>query len=416
MQSHAQGGPISSPPRSVTSVTYPPWSPQQHRYPQALPHPNVGPQALPHLNVGMKPPGPGVALAPEPDTCLRFVSGSASRQHPIKRDMGMIDADAVEETPTLLAVCDGVSEVQKMGIPPHELPRDLLNRVRECLEADVGWHHESADCHRLVGLLEESYSQTTAMGSTTVLFATIESDGCHQLSIANLGDCRCLLLRPDKDQNLEIAFKTEPLRYDVNKPKQITRLDGVNIQLVHRAIRETKVDTMAARHGDLLVLGSDGLFDNLHDEEVVRLVEGHCLRAPVVELVAHHESRPSLDPPSVAQLEEAAEALVAEALNRVCVGQMDESGRVQWPEDARPTPVGMGGKADDTTAIVACVVEVADPEAHEEIYYETRAATRSRASWGNGLLPRCCGMESEEGGLSRRRTPKDNDEPGCSVS
>merc|ERR1740117_2036690 len=49
---------------------------------------------------------------------LRFHSASAIQQHPIKRDQQMIQADAVEESPSLLGVCDGVSEVQKMGIRP----------------------------------------------------------------------------------------------------------------------------------------------------------------------------------------------------------------------------------------------------------------------------------------------------------
>merc|ERR1719262_1989532 len=80
--------------------------------------------------------------------------------------------------------------------------------------------------------------------------------------------------------------------------------------------------------------------------------------------------------PSVAQLECAADALVGAALESVSVGKVDDSGQVQWPSNARNTPIGIGGKADDTTAIVAAVVEVGDVQAHEDYFYEARSATR----------------------------------------
>merc|ERR1719195_489346 len=68
-------------------------------------------------------------------TTLRFISASASKQHPIKSEMGMIDADWTEESPTLLGICDGVSEVQRLGIRPDDLPRELLQCLRENLES-----------------------------------------------------------------------------------------------------------------------------------------------------------------------------------------------------------------------------------------------------------------------------------------
>merc|ERR1719160_600373 len=151
------------------------------------------------------------------------MSSSASRQHPIKRDAGMIDADAVEEAPSFLGVCDGVSEVQKLGISPDELPRELLQRIREGVEEREGrinngqvdrQYSGGQDGAWLIDTIQESYLQTESLGSTTLLLAVIEDS--NRLLIANLGDSCGLLLRRDQSQprKFRIIYKTEPLRFD----------------------------------------------------------------------------------------------------------------------------------------------------------------------------------------------------------
>lgn len=356
-----------------------------------------------------------VAGVQQPElNALRFFSAFASRQHPIKRNLGMVDADAVEETPVLLGVCDGVSEVQKLGISPDELPRELLTRCRELLEAGAGAHsYPRNGNHWVTHLLEDAYDQTEAQGSTTLILATIEPDA-HQLVIASLGDCNGLLLRPSarNPRNLEIAFRTSATRYEANKPKQVARLDGTTLDQVHAVIRDAQVDLVGARHGDVLILGSDGLFDNLYDEDMRGISERILTRSTT----SARRSKKG-EAPTASQLEEAADALISAALESVCIGQVDENGEVQWPETAKQTPIGLGGKADDTTAVVAFIMEVQDVDAHEEFYYEARAANRSRASWSSGLLPRCCGMASEEPHASKRSKREACEEGGgCSVS
>lgn len=347
---------------------------------------------------------PGLPLG----SFLRFHSASSIQQHPIKRDQQMIQADAVEESPSLLGVCDGVSEVQKMGIRPDEFPRELLLRCREALETrqnesppgsprnSGGWPG-SDDGTWLMHLLEEAYMQTESQGSCTALLTAIED--CNRLVVSQLGDCMLLLLRPtpSQPQKLQVVFRTEPLRYDENKPYQVARLEGVSEERVQAVIQRARIDTIPAHHGDIVVMGSDGLFDNLHEEDIVRLVESHCIAAstrggaagPGAPSPWGRRDGSLAAVPTVDQLEAAADTLVAEAIRVVCQPIVDEQGHRKWPDWARQTPVGMGGKPDDTSALVACLVMVDDLAAHEESFYQVHnPGGRQGMGW---MMTNCCG-------------------------
>lgn len=338
-------------------------------------------------------------------THFRFNSASTSRQHPIKTEMGAIEADVVEEAPCFLGVCDGVSEVQRLGIPPDEFPRELLQRTREGFEERDArivneMNHRSwpsavpRDGSWLVDIIQDSYKIAETQGSTTMLLAVIEET--NRLLVANLGDCCLLNLRriPTQPQRLQIVYKTEARRFDHNKPFQIAKLDNVDEPQMANLIRSTRVDAVPTQHGDILVMGTDGVFDNLHDEDVVRIVERTCPwtppapgynRIPQQPMWGAFQSLPSA--PAVAQLECAADAIVGEALNSVCKAEVDEkTGQMKWPPGARQTPSGLGGKADDTTVIVGTVVQVTDPVAHEDFFYKVHASNKQ--GWFDNA---CCG-------------------------
>jgi len=295
---------------------------------------------------------------------LRFISASAARQHPEKRRKGFTYADAVAEAPQLLGVCDGVSGVQALGLSPAQLPVELLSKCLQVIEerisrAGTGLLPAEGDGQWLVEMLKEAYDETESLGATTVLLAAIE-DG-QRLVVTNIGDCGLLLLRPVPYQSsrLTCEFRTVPTRYDVNRPVQIARLANVSVAEVHLVMETATIDTVSCQAGDLLVLGSDGIFDNLKDEDISQIVEDHCIRASCLEYApgtppSARGSRPQpfvdlasfpLDrqPPTAAQLRLASEALVDAAINAVT---------------ASVRPETAFGNADDTTALVAAIVEV----------------------------------------------------------
>mmetsp|Transcript_79603 Transcript_79603/g.251580 ORF Transcript_79603/g.251580 Transcript_79603/m.251580 type:complete len:561 (-) Transcript_79603:163-1845(-) len=331
--------------------------------------------------------GSRASAAPEPHKRgpLRFISASASRQHPIKREAGYVYADAVTRAPRLLGVCDGVSGVQQLGIKPDELPRELLQECSKAMDHCIAADEVpcDGDGHWLMSLLEEAYDRTAALGATTVLLAAMED--CHRLVVANVGDCGLLVLRPDPScpSRLSREFRTDELRYEANRPVQVMRLPNTTAAESHLVIQGARMNTVNCFHGDLVVLGSDGIFDNLTDEEIASIVERHCGAfdlsldsacspdMPAICSVARLDSStPRSEPdgspdqpvPMVQRLQEAAAALVDAAIRNVRPDAAEPDGHeppqaVEAVRSEKP-----GGNADDTTAIVAVVLEASNLE------------------------------------------------------
>jgi len=326
---------------------------------------------------------------------LRFVSGSASRQHPAKMHTGIVNADAVDEGACHLGICDGVSGVHHLGIPVDELPRELLRSCQTVLdeeanaealqaagEADARGRRASRSRRRssrfagkpaarrdsgsggaqqgepeddgtwLVGVIQRAYDATEAFGATTLLLAALRGS---DLVAACLGDCALLVLRPcaSAPMRLRAVFKTEPGRYDSRRPVQVQRLQGFSSSHAHAVIQGAMVSTTPVQPGDYLILGSDGLFDNLPDDDIIRTVERCCGPAALGGSWQHQVQQQAAVLPSQDRLRGAATALVDLAISRVRLDQLDSTQTQPWSAQG-DVPAN---NADDTTAVVALVTE-----------------------------------------------------------
>jgi len=315
-----------------------------------VPRPDVEAALSPSLS--WVPPAEGGATSG-----LHFVSASASRQHPAKASTGIVNADAVMEAPTHLGIADGVSGVHHLGIPPDELPRDLLESCRSKLEAGTAQPRFMDDGTWLTRRVEEAFDATQAYGATTLLIAMLRDSN---LVSASLGDCALLVLRPSSFLPLRLrpVFKTEPGRYDSRRPVQVQRLHGFSDANAHTVIQGAMVSTTPVQHGDILILGSDGLFDNLRDDDIQRTVEQSCSAA-----LAGSSLRPAwpepgtcerqLGMPGPALLQQVARELVDRAIASVKLDRLDDPDSVPWSARGGEVPAN---NADDTTALVAAVV------------------------------------------------------------
>lgn len=266
---------------------------------------------------------------------LCFLSASASSQHPLKTASGIPNADAVEEGRNHLGLCDGVSGVFNLGIPPHELPKDLLNKCGEVLR-DVlrsgRFRNELDDAGDwLRKAVQNAYEQTQALGATTLLLAALKD---NQLWTACLGDSALLVLRPTALRPLRLhpVLRTTPGRYDAQRPIQVQRLPEISCAQVRSVIEGALIKRFYVRPGDVIVLGSDGLFDNLEDHEITKIIQ---------ETWDSRFSGPGPQTnalPTRADLARIAQCLVNAAIKGVSA--------------ARPN-----SNADDTTALVALVLQ-----------------------------------------------------------
>merc|ERR1719359_2408062 len=76
---------------------------------------------------------------------LCFNAKAYQKTHPLKAAKGQSDADATLCSPMLVAVADGVAQIEEFGIDASELPNELLNAVEELAMNQLLPGHEKED-------------------------------------------------------------------------------------------------------------------------------------------------------------------------------------------------------------------------------------------------------------------------------
>jgi len=302
---------------------------------------------------------------------LQFASAYFSKQHPAKVNTGMPNADAVLEGLDYLGIADGVSGVHHLGLTPDALPWELLRSCGKGLFAASARGEPKPGKEMkpwITRLIQESYDTTTELGATTMLLAALKG---HSLVTACLGDSAILILRPVSVAPLRLQriFKTEPGRYDERRPVQIQRLEGLDGISAEEVIEGAAVAVTPIQPGDFLILGTDGLFDNLSDFDVQRVVEGCC-----------HDAVGRIE-----ELEETAAALVDLAIRSVRLGA-DATAAKPWTRSGVPA-----NNADDTTALVAVVQpqDVSSIDVAGELHIKRAEAARANRRRRRGLMNAC---------------------------
>jgi len=314
---------------------------------------------------------------------LCFNAKAYQKTHPIKAAKPGKDADATLCSPMLVAVADGVSQIEEFGIDASELPNELLNAVEELAVSQLLPGQETEEYCGPITMMKDAYEATESLGSTTVLTAIMDnSTRIHgklhpMIAVCSIGDCEILILRRGDDGRLSMVFHTEMQRIDGNaqSPLQLARVDdsidpdfdpSIAIEVIERG---SAVHCVSSFEGDIVVAGSDGVFDNLFIEEILNICE---------EMLPFSAKGPKFRPADRHILGEIAHRIVMEchAKTRPVNGQHQQS------------PIGLGGKIDDTCCLVAQVVEWT--EAHGEAW----ADIRSKKMWRNvfscgGALPTC---------------------------
>lgn len=283
----------------------------------------------------------------------RFQQTHPEMLRPDKQGNVHRDADATLASPMLLGVADGVSSLKALGIDGSELPNELLEA---CNEIAMSQLISERDDHYSgpVSLIKEAYEETESLGSTTVLLAVLDNSSLvhgkvhPMIAVLNIGDCEFLLLRRKKGHSypLEVVFHTEMQRLDdrVNTPLQLGRVDeridphfheGLAFEVIDEG---SSVQCVSTFEGDIVVLGSDGIFDNLFLDEIVDTCN-YFLSPP--------------DSSTFVPLQ----PMVLTQIGRQLVHQSHTKTKPGAKRHLPDTPIGKGGKMDDTSVVVAEVIE-----------------------------------------------------------
>lgn len=181
---------------------------------------------------------------------LLLSSGAAMLPHPSKAWTGGEDAYFVA-CENWFGVADGVGQWSLEGINAGLYARELMENckgiVAEC-EGPPGIKPEK--------VLLKSAARARSPGSSTVLVANFDGQVLH---VANIGDSGFIVIR-----NGTTYKRSTAMVYGFNFPFQIQSGDDPS-----KLVENYTIDLV---EGDVIVAGTDGLFDNLYEQEVETIV------------------------------------------------------------------------------------------------------------------------------------------------
>ncbi|KAF6166604.1 hypothetical protein GIB67_005466 [Kingdonia uniflora] len=189
---------------------------------------------------------------------LKLHSGSCYLPHPAKEETGGEDAHFICIDEQAIGVADGVGGWADMGINAGLYAQELMSKsVTAILDEPKGYIDPAR-------VLEKAHSGTKAKGSSTACIIALADQGLHAI---NLGDSGFIVIRDGCT-----VFQSPVQQHGFNFPHQLE--NGTNGDLPSSG----QVFNVPVAPGDVIVTGTDGLFDNLFSNEITAVVV-HAIKA-----------------------------------------------------------------------------------------------------------------------------------------
>ncbi|KAK4490593.1 hypothetical protein RD792_001278 [Penstemon davidsonii] len=186
------------------------------------------------------------------NSTLKLVSGACYMPHPAKEETGGEDAHFICSDEQVIGVADGVGGWADVGVNAGLYARELMSHsvkaIREAAANDVD----------PLLVLEKAHAKTKAQGSSTACIIALKNKGLHAI---NLGDSGFIVIRDGY-----LVFESPVQQHGFNFTYQLecgTRGDLPS---------SGQVFEIPVIPGDVVVAGSDGLFDNLYNKEIAAIV------------------------------------------------------------------------------------------------------------------------------------------------
>jgi protein phosphatase PTC7 len=210
-------------------------------------------------------------------------------------------------------VFDGVSGADKVdGVPLYSLTlaREMKSRV-----GTSGMEMKDM-IDALAACVEVANKRAT--GASTALVGSISDDGV--LRVLNVGDCTAIVVRGEK-----VVARTKEINHFYECPYQFSEIspdrprDGTRLNL-------------SLKKGDIIIAGSDGVFDNLEEEQIVREVTSSPRKAGIIaKRVSDLSRRISQNPKAITPFS-----------------------KLALKKKNPDYPDGIGGKVDDVCCVAIC--------------------------------------------------------------
>ena len=195
-------------------------------------------------------------------------------------------------------VADGVGGWQESGINPAEYSRTLMQMSAAFLEGNGPFSNDtrnpSAPLIDPRGALHAAHMRTKVAGSATACIMQLDQTR-RMLVAANLGDSGFIVIRKSK-----VFARSKPLQHYFDCPLQF----GAYPEYVEATDTADMADLyrIPLHEGDLIIAGSDGLWDNVFDHEIISLVsdshgDPQTFARAICQLARKHASDPDYASP-----------------------------------------------------------------------------------------------------------------------
>ncbi|XP_057769049.1 probable protein phosphatase 2C 55 [Salvia miltiorrhiza] len=182
---------------------------------------------------------------------LKLLSGACYLPHPAKESTGGEDAHFICADEQVIGVADGVGGWADVGVNAGIYARELMSNAVEAIR-------KVPDDVDPFSVLEKAHAATNAMGSSTACIIALKNQDLHAI---NLGDSGFMIVRDGA-----LIFESPVQQHGFNFTYQLERGNQGDLPSSGQVF---KISVMS---GDIVVAGSDGLFDNLYAKEIVSIV------------------------------------------------------------------------------------------------------------------------------------------------
>lgn len=255
-------------------------------------------------------------------------SGACVIPHPSKVHKGGEDAYFISENGNAIGVADGVGGWAELGVDPGKYSKRLMNEAKN--SAEEGSTNDDQK------ILSEAYQRTNhagVVGSATAVVLVLDTDK-GVLRASNLGDSGFMVVRKG-----QIVHRSTEQQHSFNFPFQLANTGDERANATSDKPADAEKVEVEVHEGDIVVAGSDGLFDNLYDHEILAIV------ARAVQEAERNGNEKGLEE----RLAHALAHRASEVANKT-------TGLVPFGENARRAMFHFeGGKLDDISVVVSCV-------------------------------------------------------------
>jgi len=188
---------------------------------------------------------------------LQLFSAGFNIPHPRKAHRGGEDSYLVSSpTNSTIAVADGVGGWESMGVNPRAFADEILSKTYKFMKAG------ETDPKNAISA---SFSLLSEIGSATFCMGKMDSEGIFR--VANIGDSGFMVIRNEK-----ILVESAEHQHEFNYPYQLGIGEDGKPHGKDRP-EDAQVYRMQLEKGDIVVMGTDGLFDNLWPKQILSIIE-----------------------------------------------------------------------------------------------------------------------------------------------